>query len=256
MPELNDGDSKVSQTFEYKDGKIEETGDTLGATNNESHSTEKSEAANSQPDDVSKSEDTTGKAEKELHHQALDLIGTVLSEDYKGDRKQFFEDHPKLAEKADRSKKYKDDYRKLTSKPEVQEDDVIDEETLTDRVYSKVTEKTLLSSRKEQAEAFAVKEGLNKDDFESFHKAAEAMHKATGLNYAQCLDGAKTALKGKSSVKEPLKMPSGAGLAKEDNKEAEVQKIMKEHGVDKKVAEKFMKTRSTYNGELDKWTSA
>lgn len=255
MPEINDGDSKAPSSYEFKDGKMQETEDTIGATTNESHATEESEKANSQPDDVLL-KDTTGKAEKELHHNALDLIGTVLADDYKGDKKQFFESHPDLAAKADKSKKYKDEYRKLivSDKSLKVDDDVIDEETLAERVYTKVTEKSLSSQHKEQAKKYAVKEGLNMDEFDSFSSAADAMHKATGIDYAQCLEGAKTALKGRLS-KEPLKMPSGSGIAKEDNKEAEVQKIMKEHGVDKKTAEKFMNSRGSYNGELDKWTA-
>lgn len=264
MPDTNDGNSKAEFTAEFnKDGsQVNATGDTIGATTAESHTTEAKaeEKTNSQPDDVSK-KDNTGKTEKALHYQALDLIGTVLDEDYKGDRKEFFTKHPELAAIADKSKRYKDDYRKLNASEGVNtknadDDDVIDEETLAERVYAKVTDKTLTVERKSLTEKYAEREGINKDDFETFHKAAESMHKSTGLDFAKCLDGAKAALKGTSS-KEPMKIPSGSGMVKDGvSKEVEVEKMIKEHGVDKKTAEKYLSSKTkAYNGELNTWTA-
>jgi len=265
MPDTNDGNSKVEFTAEFNtDGT--QTGDTIGATKTESHTTEAkpTEKTNSQPDDVSKGEpqkDTTGKTEKALHYQALDLIGTVMSDDYKGDRQEFFQKHPELAAIADKSKRYKDDYRQLVKSEGVNtknadDEDVIDEDTLAEMVYAKVTDKTLSVERKSQSEKYAEREGINKDDFETFHKAAESMHKSTGLDYAKCLDGAKAALKG-SSVKAPAKMPSGSGMSKENTgHEGEVNRLMKEYGVDKKTAEKYASSKTNYSGESDKWVTA
>lgn len=248
MPNENDGDSEVTTEVQ----PTEETGEAIGANNEESPAEAET---NIQPDGNSKA------IEQELHRQALDLIGTVLSDDYKGDKKAFFVSHPELAEKANKSKKYKEEYRTLTASPKVEEPEeeeaVIDEEVLAERVYTKVTEKTTAEQRKAEAVAYAVKEGINKDDIATLLKGAEAIAKATGVSFAQSLEGAKLALKGSLKPKVPTKMPSGEGLSEEgaNTKESEIERIMKVHGVDRKLAEKHVASKPNYDGGLGKWAA-
>lgn len=249
MPDNNDMDDKAA------DAAVED----IGANMEESHTTEDKteEKANIQTDtDVNKNKGT----DKELHHQALDLIGTVLSDDYKGDKKKFFEDHPKLAEKANKSVRYKQAYRNLTDKGQEDDDDTIDEEELAERfsekVYTKVTSKAQAEERKTQTKEFAVKEGINKDDIDALNKAAEALQKATGEPFAKCLEGAKQTLKGSLKPKSPLNMPSGEGMNKEgDNNESKITALMEKHGVSRKQAETYVKNSKGYDGSLDKWVS-
>ena len=248
MPDNNDMDDK--------DHQIDDTAEDIGANNEESHATSEEEKTTIQPDTSVKNKGT----DTELHHQALDLIGTVLGDDYKGDKRKFFAEHPKLAEKANKSVKYKQSYRELVAddKDKEEDDDVIDEDSLvnklSDKVYTSVTSKTQAEQRKVQTKDFAVKEGINKDDIEALNKAAEALHKATGEPYAKCLEGAKQTLKGSLKPKSPLKMPSGDGMSKEgEDKEAEITRLMERHGVSRKQAETYVKKSGGYDGSLGQW---
>lgn len=252
MHDNNDMDSKDSHAE-----STEDTGEGIGANMEESHTTEAEaeEKTNIQTDTSAK----TKGSDTELHHQALDLIGTVLGDDYKGDKKKFFEDHPKLAEKANKSVRYKESYRKLTASAETdEEEDTADEEELLNRVsekvYNKVTVKTMTESRKAQTNEYAVKEGINKDDVDNLYKAAEAINKATGTPFAKCLEGAKQALRGSLKPKSAVKMPSGEGMAKEGaDKEAEISRLMSSHGVSRKQAETYIKNNGGYDGSLGTW---
>jgi hypothetical protein len=246
MPSENDMDSKAPDEGQAGEG--------VGANIEESHTTDEEKA--NIPPDTHKSKGT----ETELHHNALDLIGTVLSDEYKGDKRKFFAEHPNLAEKANKSGKYKEAYRGLIAssdkKQEDEEDDTIDEDTLAERIYQKTAEKTLSEQRKTLTNEFAVKEGINRDEIETLHKAAEALHKASGQPFARCLEGVKITFKETLKAKTPVKIPSGDGISKEgDDNKAEIIRLAEKHGVSEKQAERFLKNSKGYDGSLDKWVT-
>ena len=223
-----------------------------------------------------------------IQHEAVNLVGAYLDGDTEK-AKQFFAEHPEIALIANSSKKYKDQYRELIgAKKEVQiqektetsteeqkpeekketekpkeEEETIDEDELTDRVYAKGVEKGLVAERKVAAEAFAVKNGINADNVDALHEAAEAMHKAnSNLPHSKCLEGAKVTIEGSLSKDSTVNMPAATGGQEEgkpsQNKEAEIQRIMKEHNCDKEKATQFVEKQlakgdKAYKGEDNEW---
>lgn len=260
MPE-NDGDQQagqvVEESFEFdpntgkSDQKAVET--TQEAKTDESQTQEEANNQTDKSEEKDESDKGMSGEEMRLHHQALDLISNVLDMENKEKAKQFFAEHPELAEKANKSKKYKDSYRELIeSKAEVKveseetekvtkenTDDTIDEDELTNRIMAKATEKGLIAERKSKAEKFAIANGINIDNLDVLYESAEAMRKASSLSFEKCLIGAKTALEGSDSKSVDFDTSKKGVHVEKSDKESEIKRIMKEHNVDRRTAEKY-----------------
>lgn len=217
MSDINSGDFEPEETS--------------GAQNHENLEDIESEENSEEVSVPSLEETDFSKEEQRLHLQALDLIGSVLDENYKGDPKKFFDENPELAAKANKSKKYKeqfrslmdseDSYQEVDEKPMTQpkaksKSNIESEEDIIEKAALKVYNMNLNAERLRQSEEFAQKEGLNIDDLDTLHSSAKALFDANNgeISFSRCLRAAKLTLA--TEGKEPsVKIPSSSGSTKE-----------------------------------------
>ena len=182
--------------------------ETSGAIDHENNDLVIDDEISDQVEEVAEQQTDFNKEERRLHLQALDLIGSVLDENYTGDRNKFFQENPELADKANKSKKYKELYRSLSEDEESYEEPVVEkkskkaqpfassEDDIVQKAALKVYKMNLDSERMSQTESFAEKEGMNIDDVDSLHASAKALYEANSgdIAFSKCLRAAKSAL--------------------------------------------------------------
>jgi len=276
MPDTNSGDSK-SETIEFdpktgesdiddkSDGeavqeatKTESTSEGVApATTEEATKSPEGQSPESKSQEPGK-QDMSGE-ELKLHHQALGLIGSVLEMENKAKAKQFFAEHPELADKANHSKKHKEVYRDLIEEekevtPAAAQESTKDEKTidatdLKNSITADVVQSGMVAERTARAETYAAKHGVNADDFDTLHKAAEALYKnSPNIPYEQCLDGASVTLKGtgketSKSVNPPTGEVTSQKAGDSFDKETEIKRLISEHGVERRVAVKRVEAK-------------